>query len=372
MKSRNYFIPLVMIAWSIGDQFIAPAFAREAPIPLVTDQPKGPGDAAFWSHLGTLRKTTELLGLEISDRAGHRLGKVLDLVIDPAKGRSVCALVLPPGGDPLAGGIPVPAPALFVSGRSITLTGDGSILTEIPTISPGVTDPAELGKAAVHAYAYFNLKYAREDQGQGAGVQLWRSSRLIGRKVKGKSGEALGSLQNLMVDLRSGHVFYAICTLDGSEKNVYATPPSALTVDRQEPTLLIDADRAKVDSTSNSDGFLWTSLLDPAWGANVYTTYAQTPNSETEEAGPARTDASTGATVKAGPTDAELNTGVLTAFMRAGLAEPAYRYVSILISSGKVTLQGKVRNESTKQKVIAAAEGVVGPGNVTSLLAIGR
>jgi len=337
--------------------------------PADQDPTKVRNDAAFWSHLATMRKATELIGMTVMDRAGHTLGRIADLALDPTKGRVVCAMITPPGGDAISGYIPVPTPALFVAGPMVTFTADDVALADVPRLSPGVTDPAELGKAAVHSYAYFKLKFVRPDQESAA--QLWKSTRLIGRKVKNKAGDNLGNLANLMLDLRSGHVFFGICSLDGTDKNVYAVPPSAMTVDRQEPTLLVDADRTKIASTSNADGFFWTSLIDPAWGANVYSTYSQTPNSEPAEGATAKVGETGTNPIPAGPSDSEVNNHVMTALARSGLSGSAYQNVMVMVSGGKVTLQGKVRNESTKQKVLAAAESAA-PGKVNSLLVVGR
>src|SRR6266704_2961947 len=64
-------------------------------------------EAEFWSHLGTMRKSRDLLGLTVTDKLGQTVGKIADLVVDFPAGRVACALVLPLGNDARNGYIPV-------------------------------------------------------------------------------------------------------------------------------------------------------------------------------------------------------------------------------------------------------------------------
>ena len=324
-------------------------------------------DPAFWSHLATARKVTDFIGLEVTDRPGHVLGRVADLLVDLTRGRLVCALVAT-GEAADEGYIPVPATGLFVQGRNVTLVADKAILEDVPRLPLAITDPAALGKAAVHSYAYFKLKFARADREDL--VEVWKSSRLLGRKVKNAAGQTHGTLANLMVDLRSGHVYFAIATIDGGDKNVFAIPPGALTVDRQEPAVLLDADAARIAGGSNS-GFFWTDIVDPDWAAGVYKLYGRSGGTSPAGTSPAPV-APGGSLSTTAQADAELAKNVQSAWAGARLAASSYQKVTVLTSGGVVTLQGRVKTAVIKAQLSAVAEVVAGPGKVVDQLEVGR
>lgn len=380
MKSFRYPLP-VLLACLLSGAFapLLPLRAGLAPEPpLAAGKPLDPfegdvPDPAFWSHLATARKATEFIGLEVTDRPGHVLGRVADLLVDLSRGRVVCALVATGEAADL-GYIPVPASGLFVQGRSVTLVADKAILEDVPRLPLSVTDPRALGKEAVHSFAYFKMKFARADREDL--VEVWRSSRLLGRKVRNAAGQTHGTLANLMLDLRSGHVYFAIATVDGGDKNVFAIPPAALTVDRQEPSVLLDADAARIAGGSNS-GFFWTDIVDPDWATGVYKLYGQSGGATLaggpSVAGAAVANAAASASLSTtAQSDAELTKSVQAAWAGARLSASSYQKVMVLASGGVVTLQGRVKTAVIKAQLSAVAEVIAGPGKVVDQIEVGR
>lgn len=331
-----------------------PAAAGKGLDPFEGDAP----DPAFWSHLATARKVTELIGMPVTDRPDHNLGTVADLLMDLTSGRVLCALVLPTGEDGSNGHIPVPATGLYVQAGKVTLVAEQAVLADVPRLSPGVTDPAALGQAAVHAHAYFKLKFVRPDREER--VVAWRSSRLLTRKVKTPAGTVLGTVANLVVDLRSGHAYFAVASRDGSEKNVFAIPPAALLVDRQEPAVLLDANEGKISATANSGGFFWTDILDNDWAVAAYQAYGL------GGAGAAA------ATAGGADADGDLQAKIMGAWKSQKIRDADFANVVVMTAGGVVTLQGKVRSEAIRAKLTTYAEVVAGAGKVVDQLKIGR
>ncbi|HEX4645897.1 MAG TPA: BON domain-containing protein [Verrucomicrobiae bacterium] len=70
-----------------------------------------------------------------------------------------------------------------------------------------------------------------------------------------------------------------------------------------------------------------------------------------------------------GKSDAEVTQIIVGAIMRDNLDNAlAVKNLKITAANGRVTLSGKVKNAGQKQQILAAAETVVGPGNLDNQL----
>lgn len=82
-----------------------------------------------------------------------------------------------------------------------------------------------------------------------------KASSLVGMEVRNTQNEKLGEIKDLAIDLPSGKIAYAVLSVGGflgiGDKYV-AVPPSAFHVAPDEHTIVLDADKAKVQ---NAPGF---------------------------------------------------------------------------------------------------------------------
>ena len=106
------------------------------------------------------------------------------------------------------------------------------------------------------------------------------ASSLASDDVYNPKGEKLGSIKELMLDIESGKVCYAVLSFGGflslGEK-LFAIPFSAIeyNVDKNEYVLDVSPDRLK--EAPGFDADQWPSMADEKWNRNLYEFYGRPP-----------------------------------------------------------------------------------------------
>jgi len=103
---------------------------------------------------------------------------------------------------------------------------------------------------------------------------------LVGNMVVNPQNEDLGTIENLMIDLDSGRVVYAVLSFGGflgMGDKLFAIPWSALTVDSVEKRFVLDVDKKKLEDAPGFDKDNWPNMADRTWGAQVTTYYGARP-----------------------------------------------------------------------------------------------
>ena len=103
---------------------------------------------------------------------------------------------------------------------------------------------------------------------------------LKGDSVKNGADENLGNLHDIMIDLQSGRVAYAVLSFGGfmgMGNKLFAVPWSALTVDEDRKCLILDVNKSKLENAPGFDKDNWPDMADRTWGESIYTYYGQTP-----------------------------------------------------------------------------------------------
>lgn len=103
-------------------------------------------------------------------------------------------------------------------------------------------------------------------------VAILSSSTLTGDNVVGRDGETLGTLKDLMIDLPSGTVAYAVLArggFGGVGEKLFAVPWSLLSVDTDNERLTLDVDEQLLDDSPGFDPDNWPSFSDMAWRSSV-------------------------------------------------------------------------------------------------------
>jgi sporulation protein YlmC with PRC-barrel domain len=102
------------------------------------------------------------------------------------------------------------------------------------------------------------------------GNKFNRASKLIGMNVKNAQGQNLGEIQDLVVDMQSGRISYAVLGTGGilgvGEKYM-AIPSSAFEYSADGNVLVLNADKAKIDQAPGFTKDNWPDVENPAWGA---------------------------------------------------------------------------------------------------------
>jgi sporulation protein YlmC with PRC-barrel domain len=94
------------------------------------------------------------------------------------------------------------------------------------------------------------------------------ASSIVSDSVRNPSGEPLGFIEDLMIDLRTGAVRYAVVSFGGFlglGDKLFAVPFSALEVDTANERLVLDADRSELENAPGFDNDAWPDFGDPSF-----------------------------------------------------------------------------------------------------------
>lgn len=102
------------------------------------------------------------------------------------------------------------------------------------------------------------------------------ASSLSSDDVYDPKGEKLGSIKEIMLDIETGKVCYAVLSFGGflslGEK-LFAVPWSALTVDTINKRLVMDTNEERLKSAPGFDTDHWPNMADAAWEKTVHAYY---------------------------------------------------------------------------------------------------
>jgi sporulation protein YlmC with PRC-barrel domain len=106
------------------------------------------------------------------------------------------------------------------------------------------------------------------------------SSSICSDHVKNAAGENLGKIENLMIDLHSGRIAYAVLSFGGFLKmgnKLFAVPWEALKVDSVNKQFILNIDKSRLENVSGFDKDNWPNMADPSFGATLYRHYGFKP-----------------------------------------------------------------------------------------------
>jgi len=102
---------------------------------------------------------------------------------------------------------------------------------------------------------------------------------LAGDRVRNEAGDDLGKIEELMIDVPSGRVAYAVLSFGGflgMGNKLFAVPWNALTVDEQEHEFILNVDKEVLENAPGFDKDNWPDMADPNWGSQIYNHYGYT------------------------------------------------------------------------------------------------
>lgn len=116
--------------------------------------------------------------------------------------------------------------------------------------------------------------------------RILTASTLAGDKVKNSAGEDLGKLDEIMIDIPTGRVAYAVLSFGGFLRmgnKLFAVPWDVLTVDEDQKCFILDVDKGRLESAPGFDKDNWPDMADRTWGTRIYSFYGRTPYWESGE-----------------------------------------------------------------------------------------
>ncbi|MBK8117004.1 MAG: PRC-barrel domain-containing protein [Candidatus Accumulibacter sp.] len=110
----------------------------------------------------------------------------------------------------------------------------------------------------------------------GPGPGLMGATTLVGDDVCNPHGEDVGEIKEIMLDMRSGEVAYAVLSFGGflgMGEKLFAVPWRALQLDTENKRFVLNVDQ---DRLKNAPGFHksnWPDMADQSWAREIHTYY---------------------------------------------------------------------------------------------------
>lgn len=108
-------------------------------------------------------------------------------------------------------------------------------------------------------------------------------SSLIGDRVVNPAGEDVGEIHEVMVDLASGRVTYAVLSFGGFMgvgDKLFAVPWPSLELDPAGKRFVLDVDKQRLSAAPGFDKQDWPNMSDRYWGTEIHKFYGRKPDWE--------------------------------------------------------------------------------------------
>ena len=106
------------------------------------------------------------------------------------------------------------------------------------------------------------------------------ASTLTGNSVRSLDGEALGTIEEFMIDLGTGKIAYCVLSFGaapGIGNKLFAIPFGAMTLDTESHTFTLDVDRERLARAPGFDRDDWPDMTDDSWAKRVFGFYGVQP-----------------------------------------------------------------------------------------------
>jgi sporulation protein YlmC with PRC-barrel domain len=114
------------------------------------------------------------------------------------------------------------------------------------------------------------------DNEQGPGPQVMGASSLIGEDVVNQTDENLGDIKEIMLDMETGKVSYAVLSFGGFlglGDKLFAVPWDALKLDTVNKRFVFNVNKARLETAPGFDKDDWPDMSDPTWQEQVNSFY---------------------------------------------------------------------------------------------------
>jgi sporulation protein YlmC with PRC-barrel domain len=98
------------------------------------------------------------------------------------------------------------------------------------------------------------------------------ASTLAGDSVRNGTGEDLGTIDEIMIDIPTGRVAYAVLSFGGflgMGDKLFAVPWSALKVDEDDKCFILNVDKATIEAAPGFDKDNWPNMSDRTWESEI-------------------------------------------------------------------------------------------------------
>ncbi|WP_095055260.1 PRC-barrel domain-containing protein [Pseudomonas sp. Irchel s3b2] len=125
-----------------------------------------------------------------------------------------------------------------------------------------------------------NLIRDADSEEQGPGPDLMGADTLIGNDVYNHNEEDLGDIKEIMLDVRSGRVSYAVLSCGGflsMGEKLFAVPWNALTLDTVNKRFILNVEKERLENAPGFDKDNWPNMADESWATEIHSFYGTKP-----------------------------------------------------------------------------------------------
>jgi sporulation protein YlmC with PRC-barrel domain len=126
-------------------------------------------------------------------------------------------------------------------------------------------------------------RYGNE-AGEGPGPRLMGADTLIGDDVYNQKDEDLGDIKEIMLDINTGRIAYAVLSFGGflgMADKLFAVPWNALKLDTSNKRFILNVDKERLESAPGFDKDDWPDMADPTWENSIHSYYGTTSYTDT-------------------------------------------------------------------------------------------
>jgi sporulation protein YlmC with PRC-barrel domain len=110
----------------------------------------------------------------------------------------------------------------------------------------------------------------------GPGPELMGADTLMGNDVVNHIDEDLGTIKEIMLQVRSGQVAYAVLSFGGflgMGDKLFAVPWKALTLDTVNQRFVLNVAKERLEAAPGFDKDHWPDMNEPSWQEQIKTFY---------------------------------------------------------------------------------------------------
>jgi hypothetical protein len=115
----------------------------------------------------------------------------------------------------------------------------------------------------------------------GPGPALMGADTLIGDSVVNGAEEDLGDIKEIMLDMNTGQVAYAVLAFGGflgMGEKLFAVPWQALHLDTVNHRFVLNVEKERLQNAPGFDKDAWPDMSDVNWAIEIHTFYGTDPN----------------------------------------------------------------------------------------------
>ena len=125
------------------------------------------------------------------------------------------------------------------------------------------------------------------DARHGPGPEIMSAGTIARNRVCNNSGQELGDIKDIMLDMRSGTVGYAVMSFGGFlgiGGKLFAVPWNALTLDTKKKCFVLNVDKDRLENAPGFDKDHWPNMADQSWARAIHSYYGTKPYADEQRA----------------------------------------------------------------------------------------